>query len=75
MRLLFCRYTMVSMNVPEPVMSLAVMPKARDATGNFSKALNRWAFYLQDGANVMPLNQKGHRHYCCYLRGRKAAPA
>lgn len=35
------RYTMVSMNVPEPVMSLAVMPKSRDGTGNFSKALNR----------------------------------
>lgn len=35
------RYTMVSMNVPEPVMSLAVMPKARDGSGNLSKALSR----------------------------------
>lgn len=37
-----CRYTLVSMNVPEPVMSLAVMPKSRDGSGNFSKALNRF---------------------------------
>lgn len=36
------RYTMTSMNVPEPVMSLAIMPKARDASGNFSKALTRF---------------------------------
>jgi elongation factor G len=34
---------MVSMNVPEPVMSLAVMPKARDGSGNLSKALSRYA--------------------------------
>ena len=34
---------MTSMNVPEPVMSLAVMPKSRDSTGNFSKALSRCA--------------------------------
>ena len=36
------RYTMTSMNVPEPVMSLAVTPKSRDATANFSRALNRF---------------------------------
>ena len=29
------------MNVPDPVMSLALMPKAQSASGNFSKALNR----------------------------------
>jgi elongation factor G len=33
---------MTSMNVPEPVMSLAVAPKARDQSANFSKALNRF---------------------------------
>lgn len=33
---------MTSMRVPEPVMSLAVTPKSRDATANFSKALNRF---------------------------------
>ncbi len=33
---------MTSMNVPEPVMSLAVMPKSRDASGGFSKALTRF---------------------------------
>ena len=37
-----CRYSMTSMTVPEPVMSLAVAPKARDASANFSKALNRF---------------------------------
>ena len=33
---------MLPMSVPEPVMSLAIMPKSRDATANFSKALNRF---------------------------------
>ena len=33
---------MLPMNVPEPVMSLAIMPKTRDSSANFSKALNRF---------------------------------
>lgn len=33
---------MTSMRVPEPVMSLAVAPKSRDAGAAFSKALNRF---------------------------------
>lgn len=33
---------MTSMSVPEPVMSLAVAPKSRDQSANFSKALNRF---------------------------------
>lgn len=36
------RYTMTSMNVPEPVMSLAVKPVSKDSGGQFSKALNRF---------------------------------
>lgn len=36
------KYTMTSMNVPEPVMSLAITPSSRDSTANFSKALNRF---------------------------------
>ncbi|WCJ30785.1 Elongation factor G mitochondrial [Euphorbia peplus] len=36
------RYTMTSMNVPEPVMSLAVQPVSKDAGGQFSKALSRF---------------------------------
>ena len=36
------RYTMTSMNVPDPVMSLAVMPLSREASGAFSKALSRF---------------------------------
>ncbi|KAA8515892.1 hypothetical protein F0562_019071 [Nyssa sinensis] len=36
------RYTMTSMNVPEPVMSLAISPVSKDSGGQFSKALNRF---------------------------------
>lgn len=36
------KYTMTSMNVPEPVMSLAVAPVSKDSGGQFSKALNRF---------------------------------
>ncbi|XP_030535453.1 elongation factor G-2, mitochondrial [Rhodamnia argentea] len=36
------KYTMTSMNVPEPVMSLAVNPVSKDSGGQFSKALNRF---------------------------------
>ncbi|HET6147399.1 MAG TPA: elongation factor G [Polyangia bacterium] len=35
-------YTMTSMHVPEPVISLAVAPKDKTSTANFSKALNRF---------------------------------
>lgn len=33
---------MTSITVPEPVMSLAIAPKSREASGAFSKALNRF---------------------------------
>jgi elongation factor G len=36
------RYTMTSMNVPEPVMSLAIAPASKDVGPQFSKALNRF---------------------------------
>ncbi|KAF5197443.1 Elongation factor g protein [Thalictrum thalictroides] len=36
------KYTMTSMNVPEPVMSLALSPVSKDSGGQFSKALNRF---------------------------------
>ncbi|KAL0379720.1 UNVERIFIED_CONTAM: Elongation factor G-2, mitochondrial [Sesamum angustifolium] len=35
-------YTMTSMSVPEPVMSLAISAVSKDSGGNFSKALNRF---------------------------------
>ncbi|MBC8133390.1 MAG: elongation factor G [Deltaproteobacteria bacterium] len=35
-------YTMTSMHVPDSVISLAVSPKDKTATSNFSKALNRF---------------------------------
>nr|POE69646.1 elongation factor g-1, mitochondrial [Quercus suber] len=36
------KYTMTSMNVSEPVMSLAVQPVSKDSGGQFSKVLNRF---------------------------------
>jgi elongation factor G len=36
------RYTMTSMHVPNAVISLAIAPKDKTATANFSKALNRF---------------------------------
>ncbi|KAG9147719.1 hypothetical protein Leryth_014879 [Lithospermum erythrorhizon] len=36
------KYTMTSMNVPEPVMSLALSPVSKDSLAQFSKALNRF---------------------------------
>ena len=36
------RLSLTSMNVPEPVMSLAVSPTTREGSGNFSKALARF---------------------------------
>lgn len=36
------RYTMTSMNVPEPVMSLSITPASKDVGPQFSKALNRF---------------------------------
>ncbi|KAI5080805.1 hypothetical protein GOP47_0003988 [Adiantum capillus-veneris] len=50
------KYTMTSMNVPEPVMSLAITPASRDATANFSKALNR--FQREDPTFRVSLDQE-----------------
>ncbi|KXS21863.1 translation elongation factor G [Gonapodya prolifera JEL478] len=36
------QYSMTSMFVPEPVISLSIEPKAKEATTNFSKALNKF---------------------------------
>ena len=36
------QYTMTSMFIPEPVMSLAIAPKDRSASANFSKALQKF---------------------------------
>ncbi|EGZ10976.1 hypothetical protein PHYSODRAFT_287141 [Phytophthora sojae] len=36
------KFTMTSLHVPEPVMSLAVTPKNKQQISNFSKALNRF---------------------------------
>lgn len=36
-------YTMTSMHIPRPVISLAVAPKEKAAAANFSKALNRFS--------------------------------
>jgi hypothetical protein len=44
------KYTMTSMNVPEPVMSLAINPSNRDSTANVSNML---VLYLFDLDNVL----------------------
>jgi len=36
------KFTMTSLHVPQPVMSLAIAPKNKQAYANFSKALNRF---------------------------------
>ena len=36
------RYTMTSMNVPEPVMSLAVSPVSKDSGGQVSNFTKIW---------------------------------
>jgi len=36
------KYTMTSMHVPDPVIKLAIAPKDKSNTANFSKALNRF---------------------------------
>ncbi|XVE76898.1 hypothetical protein DITRI_Ditri13aG0017500 [Diplodiscus trichospermus] len=48
------KYTMTSMNVPEPVMSLAVQLVSKDSGGQFSKALNR--FQREDPTFCMGLD-------------------
>ncbi|KAH7276551.1 hypothetical protein KP509_39G011600 [Ceratopteris richardii] len=50
------KYTMTSMNVPEPVMSLAITPANRDSLPNFSKALNR--FQREDPTFRISLDQE-----------------
>lgn len=37
------KYTMTSMYVPEPVVTLAVQPKKKEGLANFSKAINRFS--------------------------------
>lgn len=58
---LLSRYSMLPMNVPQPVMSLAIMAKSREASGNFSKALSR--FTREDPTfKVSPASQQApHR--------------
>ena len=48
--------SMTSMSVPEPVMSLAIAPKARDQASNFSKGLNR--FQKEDPTFRVSLDQE-----------------
>ena len=50
---------MTSMKVPEPVMSLAVSPKSRAETANFSKALSR--FQREDPTFKVRLDEEAPR--------------
>ena len=49
---------MTSMKVPEPVMSLAVSPKSRAETANFSKALSR---FQREDPDVQGAPRRGER--------------
>ena len=63
---------MTSMNVPEPVMSLAIMPASREAAGNFSKALSR--FQREDPTfRVTPFSPQGYPLLSCH-RSRALKP-
>lgn len=69
---------MMPMTVPEPVMSLAVMPKTRESSANFSKALNRFqkedpTFKVRTQARALPSDAGGRgqaaHHGCPGERG------
>jgi hypothetical protein len=63
------------MSVPEPVMSLAVAPKARDQSAGFSKALNR--FSKEDPtfrASACPGRNPNPKKIRMPCRGRLALP-
>ncbi|KAJ1279164.1 hypothetical protein BS78_04G134200 [Paspalum vaginatum] len=59
------KYTMTSMNVPEPVMSLAVSPISKDSGGQFSKALNR--FQKEDPTFRVGLDPESGQGWVSYI--------
>lgn len=72
------KYTMTSMFVPEPVMSLAISPKERTATANFSKALQKFrkedpTFFIhrdEESAQTI-ISGMGELHLSIYIERMK----
>jgi elongation factor G len=56
---------MTSMNVPEPVMSLAIAPASKDVGPQFSKALNR--FQKEDPTFRVSLDPDSGQVSACYF--------
>ena len=50
------RYAMSSIRIPDPVMSLAIVPKSNQQSGAFSKALQR--FQKEDPTFKVGLNEE-----------------
>ena len=72
------RYSMTSMFVPEPVMSLAISPKERSASANFSKALQKFRkedptfFIHQDKESAQTIiSGMGELHLNIYIERMK----
>ncbi len=68
------RYTMTSMHVPDPVISLAVTPKDKTGDANFSKALNRFTredptfrVHLDEESSQTIISGMGELHLEVYM--------
>ncbi|KAL4583461.1 hypothetical protein LXL04_008034 [Taraxacum kok-saghyz] len=59
------KYTMTSMNVPEPIISLAVSPVSKDSRKQFSKALNQ--FQKEDPMFRVGLHPESGQVLCVIL--------
>ncbi|CAH0477930.1 unnamed protein product [Peronospora belbahrii] len=72
------KFTMKSLHVPEPVMSLAVTPKNKQQVGNFSKALNRFQkedptfrVHVDDDSKETIIRGMGELHLQIYVERMK----
>jgi len=71
-------YSMTSMYVPNPVISLAVQPKDKDAADNMAKALNRFSkedptfrTYVDEESNETIIQGMGELHLEVYVERMK----
>lgn len=72
------RYTMSTMHVPEPVISLAIYPKNKNASDKMSKALNRFAkedptfkTFVDPESNETVIKGMGELHLEVYIERMK----
>lgn len=71
-------YSMTSMHVPEPVISLAIVPKNKQSSDNMSKALNRFnkedptfTTYVDPESNQTIIKGMGELHLEVYIERMK----